>query len=72
MTEELSLATATPVEGGYMAECPTTHELYICVSPRTVGSGVVALVCACCDAMLRTGDACDPLEPQFHIYFEAR
>lgn len=74
---DLDLATAHEVDPGlFQAECPTVHELFLSMTGRRMSIGtraVVWLLCACCDAELHTGDACDPRQPQHHLYLlEAR
>lgn len=55
----------------YQAECPTAHEEYVCEQPREMSVGarpMVWLLCPCCDALLHTGEDCDPSQPQYHPY----
>jgi len=71
---DMGLATARLVaQDVYKAECPTTHEEFVTGNVRKHAIGaqpVVWLLCACCDALMHTGDDCDPCEPQYHLYFD--
>jgi hypothetical protein len=73
MSHADTLATAYTTEHGVQAICPTTGETYISTVVRRLTwdgrKAAVACVCACCDAHLRIGEACDPKEPQWHVYF---
>lgn len=69
----LDLATAKEIAPGvYQSECPTTHQLYLSTKGTRSAIGprpVVWTLCACCDAEMHTGEACDPLAPQYHLFF---
>jgi len=60
---------AYQTEHGWQAQCPTTKETYLSTAARISSDGrYVSLACACCDALLHTGDQCDPTIPQWHLY----
>jgi hypothetical protein len=73
---DMQLATATEIAPAvFTAECPTTHELFTADHARRQSIGaraVVWLLCPSCDALLHTGDDCDALLPQWHLYIAGK